>query len=61
DRFVIGGGNGLGDGGSLGVGEGGGEGYNGLFIYGGVGVGKRDLMHGIGDHVVSKKGNGKVI
>ncbi|WP_186305953.1 DnaA ATPase domain-containing protein [Staphylococcus epidermidis] len=61
DRFVIGGGKGLGDAASLGVAEGGGEGYNGLFIYGGVGVGKRDLMDGIGEDVVRKKGNGKVI
>ncbi|WP_392391765.1 DnaA ATPase domain-containing protein [Staphylococcus capitis] len=57
----MGAGKGFGDGGSLGVGEGGGEGYKGLFIYGGVGLGKRELMDGIGDDVVSNEGSGKVI
>ncbi len=38
-----------------------GKAYNPLFIYGGVGLGKTHLMHAVGNLILDKKPNGKVI
>ncbi|PHS00671.1 MAG: chromosomal replication initiator protein DnaA [Oceanobacter sp.] len=38
-----------------------GGGYNPLFIYGGVGLGKTHLMHSVGNHLQSKNPNAKVL
>ena len=38
-----------------------GKAYNPVFIYGGVGLGKTHLMHAIGNHIISKKPDAKVV
>ena len=54
DSFVIGSCNHLAYASALGVAKNPGESYNPLFIYGGVGLGKTHLLHGIG-HIASAK------
>ena len=61
DNFVIGKSNQLARAAAIQVAENPGQAYNPLFIYGGVGLGKTHLMHAVGNHLVSKKPNAKVM
>lgn len=61
DNFVEGKSNQLARAASIQVAENPGYAYNPLFIYGGVGLGKTHLMHAIGNYLVAKKPNAKVV
>ena len=61
DSFVEGKSNQLARAASIQVGENHGNAYNPLFLYGGVGLGKTHLMHAIGNLILSKHKNAKVI
>ncbi|MFG0805095.1 chromosomal replication initiator protein DnaA [Pseudomonas fluvialis] len=37
------------------------HGYNPLFLYGGVGLGKTHLMHAVGNHLLKKNPNAKIV
>ena len=61
DNFVEGKSNQLARAAAIQVAENPGYAYNPLFIYGGVGLGKTHLMHAIGNYMVSKKPDAKVV
>ena len=61
DSFVEGKSNQLAHAAAQQVSENPGGGYNPLFIYGGVGLGKTHLMHSVGNHLQSKNPNAKVL
>lgn len=61
DSFVEGKSNQLGRAASLQVAENPGGGYNPLFIYGGVGLGKTHLMHAVGNAIRQNNPNAKVV
>ncbi|PCJ24290.1 MAG: chromosomal replication initiator protein DnaA [SAR86 cluster bacterium] len=61
DNFVEGKSNQLARAAAIQVAENPGYAYNPLFIYGGVGLGKTHLMHAIGNHLVAKKPDAKVV
>ncbi len=61
DNFIEGKSNQLARAAAMQVAENPGYAYNPLFIYGGVGLGKTHLMHAIGNHMVAKKPDAKVV
>jgi len=61
DNFVEGNSNQLAKAASLQVAENAGGAYNPLFIYGGVGLGKTHLMHAVGNQILKKNPNSRVI
>lgn len=61
DTFVEGNSNQLAKAASLQIGERPGDAYNPLFIYGGVGLGKTHLMHAIGNEILRRNPEAKVL
>lgn len=61
ERFVEGKSNQLAKAASLQVGDNPGAAYNPLFLVGGVGLGKTHLMQAVGNHILSKRANARVV
>jgi chromosomal replication initiator protein len=61
DNFIVGKSNQLARAAAMQVAENPGNAYNPLFIYGGVGLGKTHLMHAVGNSILAKKPNAKVV
>lgn len=61
ETFVEGKSNQLGRAASMQVAENPGEAYNPLFLYGGVGLGKTHLMHAVGNGILQRRPNAKVL
>ncbi len=61
DNFIVGKSNQLARAAAMQVAENPGRAYNPLFIYGGVGLGKTHLMHAIGNFMLQRKPNAKIV
>ena len=61
DNFIVGKSNQLARAAAIQVAENPGKAYNPLFIYGGVGLGKTHLMHAIGNFMLKRKPNAKIV
>ena len=61
DNFIVGKSNQLARAAALQVAENPGKAYNPLFIYGGVGLGKTHLMHAVGNFMLQRKPDAKIV
>ncbi|MBL4819826.1 MAG: chromosomal replication initiator protein DnaA [Gammaproteobacteria bacterium] len=61
DNFIVGKSNQLARAAAMQVAENPGKAYNPLFIYGGVGLGKTHLMHAIGNYMLARKPDAKIV
>lgn len=61
DNFIVGKSNQLARAAALQVAQNPGNAYNPLFIYGGVGLGKTHLMHAIGNYLLQRKPDAKIV
>jgi chromosomal replication initiator protein len=60
DNFIVGNSNNFAHAACMGVANAPGKAYNPLFIYGGVGLGKTHLMHGVGNYIKDNDLNSKI-
>ncbi len=61
ETFVVGKSNQLAEAAAKQIGQNPGSAYNPFFLYGGVGLGKTHLMHAVGNFILEKKKNAKVV